>query len=531
MPMPMPNMMPSPNKMMSPGPLVTASSDSPSFLDRKKKASPSPNPNLKTYAEVFRMEMTENIAELTRDTDDLTQSARLALADVNLPHSLTAYKQEQSGGGLPDDLWKRVEILQRENTVIQLKQDLWELKDASDLARSTLVQINKQLDFDQSTDKTFREGNPDFEGHSVYEVHNAFRRPLANYDKLMSSAQEGDQVLFKRLEALDLEPKYNLLQFSKSQLDRLLPGSRNNNNDESNMVDTDHLSYLLNQLSDLFQERANLMNILRKEFQNFNIVREIQARIDATGGSTDHDYLDATKHSQKAFDSIRYEIATNMERQNELLQSILMENESFMNAREKTAESQSADSCIAMIEDAIEEINQLEGHLREGKEFYNVVIPKLEELKTQVDGVSTRLTVERMEFQEKETRVSQERKDALMAKNLSSSSEPEQKPPGAPKTEEAATEPSTAAAASNTTASNIASSNTAFNTTTRNTAAPAAASSVPPRGVAARTMSTVDDEKVATLVAMEFDAEKVVAALEKHSNDMDQALNELLSSS
>jgi len=49
--------------------------------------------------------------------------------------------------------------------------------------------------------------------------------------------------------------------------------------------------------------------------------------------------------------------------------------------------------------------------------------------------------------------------------------------------------------------------------------------------VAARTMSTVDDEKVATLVAMEFDAEKVVAALEKHSNDMDQALNELLSSS
>jgi hypothetical protein len=38
----------------------------------------------------------------------------------------------------------------------------------------------------------------------------------------------------------------------------------------------------------------------------------------------------------------------------------------------------------------------------------------------------------------------------------------------------------------------------------------------------------VDDLKVAHLVAMDFDPDKVVAALKRHHNDIDQALNELL---
>jgi hypothetical protein len=40
---------------------------------------------------------------------------------------------------------------------------------------------------------------------------------------------------------------------------------------------------------------------------------------------------------------------------------------------------------------------------------------------------------------------------------------------------------------------------------------------------------TVDDEKVANLVAMDFEFEKVVSALRKHDNNLEQALNDLLS--
>ena len=40
----------------------------------------------------------------------------------------------------------------------------------------------------------------------------------------------------------------------------------------------------------------------------------------------------------------------------------------------------------------------------------------------------------------------------------------------------------------------------------------------------------VDDQKVASLVAMDFPPDRVVAALKKFNNNVEQALNELLSS-
>jgi hypothetical protein len=449
--------------------------------------------------------MNEIIAELTRATEDQTESARLALAEVHLPHSLTAYRQEQSGGGLPEDLWQRVHVLQQENCIIQLKQDLWELKDAADIARETHEEITSLLESDKKSDREFREANPDFEGHDAGEVQRSFWKPLSNYDKLLSSAQEGDSVLFRRLEQLDIEPKYNLLQFSKSQLDRLLPGARGGPPDSSMVADTEYLSHLLGELSALFQERANLMDLIRKELDSFDIVGAIKARIDPTRGS-DRDLFDAMKHAQKAFDGMRYEIQANLEKQDELLGTIFHENERFMDARERTTNSQSADSCIVMIEDAIEEIGRLSKHLKEGKDFYNVVLPKLGELKHKVEEVSARLTVERLEYSEKKGRVDQELKDEEMAKQLS---EPRETP--ADSAADAASSPEAAASAPAASASS--------------------AASPPPSAAAAAgsSSSNVNDENVARLVTMGFDSDKVTAALEKHNNDMDKALNELLS--
>jgi len=453
--------------------------------------------------------MNEIIAELARATEDQTESARLALAEVHLPHSLTAYRQEQSGGGLPEDLWQRVHVLQQENCIIQLKQDLWELKGAADLARATHEKTTSLLEFDKKSDREFREANPDFEGHDAGEVQRSFWKPLSNYDKLLSSAQEGDSVLFRRLEQLDIEPKYNLLQFSKSQLDRLLPGARGGPPDSSMVADTEYLSHLLGELSALFQERANLMDLIRKELDSFDIVGAIKARIDPTRGS-DRDLFDAMKHTQKAFDGMRYEIQANLEKQDELLGTIFHENERFMDARERTTNSQSADSCIVMIEDAIEEIGRLSKHLKEGKDFYNVVLPKLDELKHKVDDVSARLTVERLEYSEKKGRVDQELKDEEMAKQLS---EPRETPSAG-----SADDVDVAGASSPEAASAPA-------------ASASSAASAPPSAAAAAgpSSSNVNDENVVMLVAMGFDSDKVTAALEKHNNDMDKALNELLS--
>lgn len=444
-----------------------------------------PNANIKIYVDIYVSEMDKMVVHLGSAAEERTEFARKALATVNLPHSLTAYRQEQSGGGIPDDLWQRVQIIQRERRIAQLKQDLWELRDMADLARITHKKIEAQLDIDLESDRLFRQSNLGFEGHNAEEVQKSFRQSLANYDRLLVTAQEGDAVLLRRLEQLDTNPKYKLLQFQKSQLDRLLPGSGIGSNGRSG-IDTSHLSRLLVELSTLFHEREVLLSAIQDKVKSFDIEGALISRVDPKTAS-DPEYREALICVQRQFDGMFYEMENNIEKQTDLLNGILSENDQFMMARERTKNSQSADSCIIMIEDAIEEIDQLSKHLKEGKDFYNVVIPKLDKLKQQVGDVSARLTVERLEYDDKADRARQEEKDAMMAQKLSSGAE--------------------------------------MNPPSDGTARmPGASSSIP-----ADPRSKVDDEKVATLVAMDFDPAKVVEALLKHDNNVDHALNELLS--
>jgi hypothetical protein len=443
------------------------------------------NPSLRVYVDIFVSEMDKTMMQLCNAAEERTEFARKALATVDLPHSLTAYRQEQAGGGIPDDLWQRVQTIQRDRRIAQLKQDLWELRDMADLARMTHQRVKAQLEYDLESDRLFRQSNLGFEGLNAEEVQKSFRQSLSNYDRLLVTAQEGDSVLLRRLEQLDTNPKYKLLQFQKSQLDRLLPESGMSHNGRS-AVDTSHLSRLLVELSALFHEREILLNAIQDAVKNFDIEGSLTSHVDPATAS-DPEYRKALIYAQRQFDGMFHEMENNIEKQIDLLNAILSENDQFMAARERSKHSQSADSCIIMIEDAIEEIDQLSKHLMEGKNFYNVVIPNLDKLKQQVGDASARLTVERLEYDDKADRARQEEKDAMMAQKLSSGAE---------------TNPSS------------------DGTARRPGASPS---------YQGEKRSKVDDEKVATLVAMEFDPAKVVEALLKHDNNVDQALNELLS--
>ena len=79
----------------------------------------------------------------------------------------------------------------------------------------------------------------------------------------------------------------------------------------------------------------------------------------------------------------------------------------------------SADDCIAVLEEAVEELDQITNDLEEGKRFYNSITMKLGKLRGQVDELSTKLMVERLEYNDREGRDRQEEADALMAKRLS----------------------------------------------------------------------------------------------------------------
>lgn len=464
--------------------------------------------HLRGYVDYFHTEMDRLLNQMAGIAEERTEAARTALSTVNLPHSLTAYEQEQRGGGIPIPLWDRVQQVQRERRIAKLKQDLWELRDVADLARTTHQKIASQLDFDIESDRLFRQENRGFEGHDAQEVQRDFRQSLGNYDRLLQTAQEGDAVLLKRLEQLDTNPKYKLLQFQKSQLDRLLPGSGGGGGGQS--IDTSHLRRLLADLSSLLRERDVLLSTLEEEIKKYDIQGILQER---SGSGSEQECKEAVKYAQAAFDGIVYEMQTNIDKQSDMLNTILAENEEFMRARDRqngggfgggggNHHQQSADSCIAMIEDALDEIEQLSKHLAEGKSFYDVVIPKLEKLQLQVGDVSARLTVERLDHYDHLDQSRQEQADAEMAQRMATdnpAAAPVPPPPG-PNGTGGGSQPY-----------------------------PGVPQAGPPNRNAGPPLFCVDDEKVATLVGMDFDPAQVVAALTKHKNDVDQALNELLS--
>lgn len=134
------------------------------------------------------------------------------------------------------------------------------------------------------------------------------------------------------------------------------------------------------------------------------------------------------------------------------------------------AGSPANESCIAMIEDGLDDMDFFTKHLKDGQDFYSVMSPKLEQVKQQIGDISVRLAVERFEHEESADR-----------QQRTSHPRPALALPG-----------------------------------------------VVPVGHDEPHVQ-VDDVKVARLVQMGLDLGKAVVALKKYDNNVDLALNELLS--
>jgi ALIX V-shaped domain binding to HIV/UBA/TS-N domain len=309
----------------------------------------------------------------------------------------------------------------------------------------------------------------------------------------MSSAQEGDKLVLHRLELLDTDPKYKLLQFRKSQLDRLLPAGSSGGN-----IDVSNLNRYLVELSTLFDERESLILSLQNKLESYDISADL-ALVREHDPNADVQYKAIVKKGKESFQRTLSQIESSLQEQTELIQNILAENEIFMQERDSSQGASSADRSIIMIEDAVDEIDQLYTHLKEGRDFYDVVIPKMEKLRKQVGEVSTRLTIERCEFEDDSRRIRQEADDARMAASMNSQ-----------------------------TPSPLRESRPDARASSPQQRQPAASPGIHAVSHGLPEVR-VDDEKLASLVAMEFDPDRVVMALRKYDNNFEQALNELLS--
>mmetsp|Transcript_8577 Transcript_8577/g.16531 ORF Transcript_8577/g.16531 Transcript_8577/m.16531 type:complete len:204 (+) Transcript_8577:1588-2199(+) len=195
---------------------------------------------------------------------------------------------------------------------------------------------------------------------------------------------------------------------------------------------------------------------------------------------------------------------------------------------------------LVLIHQAIEEVEELAKYLEEGKAFYNVVLPKLRRLSQNVEDLSTRLTISRCEYEDKEQMSRQEAEDARFAESVADGPRVPDPPSPGP-AHSSPSEPNIPRGGVNGSgvAVGIPDEDEEFGYVEREPPRrPSTGDDVDRWETAHRPGVDVvphdspdirlDDAKVAHLIAMDFDPDKVVAALKKNDNNIEQALNELL---
>lgn len=513
------------------------------------------SPDMRSQVHSFQAQMETLLKTTVRRAEEKAEAGRRALAIHNLPHALTAYQQGMGGGsatgGLPDEVWEKIDALQQSNKMNMLQQELWELKDMADMTQQTFKKINTLLDDDLNMDQEFRRQHRSYTGHNVEAVQTKYRQALQNYRQLMETASNSDAQLLKRLEELPMDTKFKLLTKSKAQLDCLLPATAPQTRAKET-VDVTPLSQALAALSDLFRERDELVQELTTAVRKFNLMEFVQEVAHDPPEQTTAALQGIFQSAQESLQDMVQDIQQNMLKQTDFVKKALDENVKFVKAREEqekyrqhaniTGGSANTNRTLVMIHQAIEEVEELSKYLEEGKAFYNVVLPKLRRLQQNVEDLSTRLMIARLEYEDKERLSKQEAEDAQMAATMAGKSGPGGDPPGSG----AAALPSMSESRARSTLGGVDSKDPPeaildgveeFRAARR----PESDADDPDRWemvhrpgaeeVAHDTPDVrVDDAKVAHLVGMDFDADRVVAALKKYDNNLEEALNELLTS-
>jgi hypothetical protein len=352
-------------------------------------------PVVRQHVQIFRSEAEKIVLQTEQVAEDKTESARKELANVDLPHSLTAYKQESNShgaGGVPEEKWQRIKAVQREIINDQLKDELAKNKELSELAHSLYKEIEEQLDDDLQMDSNFREQNPNFECLDVPAIQKPFRQALQNYDRLMDAARDSDALLIRRCQVLDTDPKFRLIKMKREQLDRFFPAGRSGS--LSGDIDVAHLANNLVELSVLFVERESFVHSLKERVKTYNILEDL-SKVTTTGPNAESEYRSIIDNAKASLEILVHQLEDTVDKQEEILPKIMEENERFMRSWDISSATKNRDSVVVKIEEALEEIGQFSRHLKEGHSFYEAIIPKLETLKEQVAEASTKLAADR----------------------------------------------------------------------------------------------------------------------------------------
>lgn len=176
------------------------------------------------------------------------------------------------------------------------------------------------------------------------------------------------------------------------------------------------------ELSSLIHERELLLQCLNQENDCFDIKGHVASLEANETPETINAFEKLIDEKLMSYKQIQHEIDNNIEKQPQLLYTVLTENETFVQSRSPANVSAAGQNFVHMIEEGLHILKIVKKQLEDGRNFYNMIVPRLKQLKQHVSFMSVRLAVQRFDYEDNaratNERMKQEVEDEKMAKTL-----------------------------------------------------------------------------------------------------------------
>jgi programmed cell death 6-interacting protein len=333
---------------------------------------------------------------------------------MGLPGSLEAYK---SGGGLPENLWKKVKRTQDMGGIQALEDRIQDLNAAAERANQSAHQIETSLRREENLDTDFRARNPHWTGVQSASLNQDIKSNLDRLRALWTQARENDDSIARQLRDQEFRRNGEHLGKPREQLDALMPRVEGGRAGEVGAVDTSALEALLVELAQLFEKRAKLVAELRSAAQadmGNLFLASVNRGLNAGG--------EALRLELEKLETMKAQITDTNTRQNSLLEQIKGQNQAFVRNRATDRVTAERDAVVTRLEQTSTQFFNLHSQLSAGITFYADLQKRLTVLLQGSDDLCYTQQLQRNEFEmdvaREYERTSQEEKDREYALQL-----------------------------------------------------------------------------------------------------------------
>lgn len=320
------------------------------------------------------------------EATNATNEGRALLSSVGLPGALEAYK---TGGGIPDNLWNKIQRVQEAGGFAALHQRYQELNSFANRAHQTISDIEASLQREEETDDDFRRRNPRWDGVPSRNLNRDIKLNVDRFRSLWGQARNSDEAIVAQLRADDFESACAQLSLSRQELDKQMPRAESG----PQAVDTSALERHLVELAKLFERRNAAAARLRQLVEDDPTTRFMQEVATRRPGE------EILQAQLRAVEELRAEVTSTIASQSAVLTDVMQEHANFERAKQRDATTAERDRVIRTLEQTSTRYFNIHSQLTAGRTFYSDLQMRLTSLLQASDDLAYTQQLQRQEFE------------------------------------------------------------------------------------------------------------------------------------